>query len=45
MLSEEVIKKESWLHFGDDILNLSIIKATSLKWHIFYKCNISFYML
>ena len=33
MLSEELIKKENWLHFSDDVLNLSVIKTTLGRWH------------
>ena len=28
MLSQELIKKEKWLHLSDDVLNLSVIKTT-----------------
>ena len=33
MVSEEVIKKQSWLHFSDDILNLSVIKTIFRRWN------------
>ena len=33
MLSEELIKKENWSHFSDDVLNLSVIKTTLGCWN------------
>ena len=40
MLSEELIKKEKWLHLSDDVLNLSddvlnlsVIKTTLGRWN------------
>ena len=32
MLSEELIKKEKWLHLSD-VLNLSVIKTTLGRWN------------